>query len=309
MIAQHEQQHDETMLITHQLRAGPPALTAPAARPRPPTRPCSRPKSSSPAARSPWAPPPSRGRWTTSGPRTRWTWPPFFLDTTPVTNGAYQHFIEDGGYHDPRWWAPDGWALVREHGLERTAVLDQRTADSGCAAGSARSNRCRRDEPVLHVSWYEADAYARWAGRRLPTEAEWEKAARHDPVTGRSRRYPWGDADPTPAHANLGQRHLQPAPAGSYPAGASPLGVRQLIGDVWEWTSSDFAALPGLPGLPVPGVLRGLLRTGTQGAARRFVRGRPGRLPGHLPQLGLPDPPADLRRVPHRPRRPPDARP
>ena len=106
------------------------------------------------------------------------------------------------------------------------------------------------DEPVLHVSWYEADAYARWAGRRLPTEAEWEKAARHDPATGRSRRFPWGDADPTAAHANLGQRHLRPAPVGSYPAGRSPLGVRQLIGDVWEWTSTDFTGYPGFAAFP-----------------------------------------------------------
>ncbi|MFE7121571.1 SUMF1/EgtB/PvdO family nonheme iron enzyme, partial [Streptomyces sp. NPDC057654] len=106
------------------------------------------------------------------------------------------------------------------------------------------------DEPVLHVSWYEADAYARWAGRRLPTEAEWEKAARHDPVTGGSRRYPWGDADPGPEHANLGQRHLRPAPLGAYEAGQSPLGVRQLIGDVWEWTSSDFLPYPGFRAFP-----------------------------------------------------------
>ena len=105
-------------------------------------------------------------------------------------------------------------------------------------------------EPVVHVCWYEADAYARWAGRRLPTEAEWEKAARHDPATGRSRRYPWGDEEPTEAHANLGQRHLQPAPVGAYPAGASALGVHQLIGDVWEWTSSDFRGYTGFEVFP-----------------------------------------------------------
>jgi len=102
----------------------------------------------------------------------------------------------------------------------------------------------------MHVSWYEADAYAAWAGRRLPTEAEWEKAARHDPVTGRSRRFPWGDEDPTPDRANLGQCHLQPAPAGSYPRGASPAGVRQMIGDVWEWTASDFLPYPGFSAWP-----------------------------------------------------------
>jgi iron(II)-dependent oxidoreductase len=103
---------------------------------------------------------------------------------------------------------------------------------------------------VQHVCWYEADAYARWAGRRLPTEAEWEKAARFDPATGRSRRYPWGDADPTPEHANLGGGALRAAAAGSYPDGASSLGVRQLIGDVWEWVASDFGPYPGFSVFP-----------------------------------------------------------
>jgi iron(II)-dependent oxidoreductase len=109
---------------------------------------------------------------------------------------------------------------------------------------------------VIGENWDAATAYcARLSARtgkhyRLPTEAEWEKAARHDPVTGQSRRYPWGDADPAPIHANLGQRHLRPAPVGSHPAGESPLGVRQLMGDVWEWTSSDFLPYPGFTPFP-----------------------------------------------------------
>jgi len=103
---------------------------------------------------------------------------------------------------------------------------------------------------VVHVCWYEADAYARWAGRRLPTEAEWEKAARHDSANGLTRRNPWGDADPGPEQANLGQRHLEPAPTGSYPDGAAPCGARQLLGDVWEWTSTDFDGYPGFRAFP-----------------------------------------------------------
>ena len=103
---------------------------------------------------------------------------------------------------------------------------------------------------MLHVCWYEADAYARWAGRRLPTEAEWEKAARFDQATGLTRRYPWGNAEPQSRHANLGQAFLRPAPVGSYPEGAAPCGARQLIGDVWEWTSSDLRPYPGFEAWP-----------------------------------------------------------
>jgi iron(II)-dependent oxidoreductase len=106
------------------------------------------------------------------------------------------------------------------------------------------------DEPVVHVCFHEAQAFARWAGKRLPTEAEWEKAARWDPSSGRSRRYPWGDEDPGPGQANLGQRHLSPAPVGAYPDGASPLGVHQLIGDVWEWVDTDFHGYPGFAAFP-----------------------------------------------------------
>ncbi|MGW5695755.1 SUMF1/EgtB/PvdO family nonheme iron enzyme, partial [Streptomyces asiaticus] len=170
-------------------------------------------------------------------------------DTTPVTNGAYERFIADGGYTERRWWTADGWAYIQEHGLA-APLFWRREGGQWLRRRFGVTEPVPPEEPVVHVSWYEADAYARWAGRRLPTEEEWEKAARHDPESGRSRRYPWGDEDPTPDHANLGQRHLRPAAAGSYPRGASPLGVRQLIGDVWEWTSSDFLPYPGFRAFP-----------------------------------------------------------
>ncbi|MFC9238847.1 ergothioneine biosynthesis protein EgtB [Streptomyces decoyicus] len=247
MIAQHEQQHDETMLITHQLRHGPAVLTAPEPPPAPddilpaevlvPGGPFTM-----GTATEPWALDNER-------PAHHRLVPAFLIDTTPVSNGAYQRFIEAGGYEDPRWWAPEGWTQVQEHKLH-APLFWKRDGGQWLRRRFGVTEPVPPDEPVLHVSWYEADAYARWAGRRLPSEAEWEKAARHDPATGRARRFPWGDEDPTPTHANLGQRHLRPAAIGSYPDGQSPLGVRQLIGDVWEWTSSDFLPYPGFAAFP-----------------------------------------------------------
>ncbi|MEU5598012.1 ergothioneine biosynthesis protein EgtB [Streptomyces sp. NPDC020298] len=247
MIAQHEQQHDETMLITHQLRKGPQVLTAPDPDPAPLfTGPAEVLVPGGPftmgTSTEPWALDNER-------PAHRVEVAPFRIDTTPVTNAAYQAFIEDGGYDTERWWTPQGWAHIQGNRISAPQFW-RRDGGQWLRRRFGVTEVVPPDEPVLHVCWYEADAYARWAGRRLPTEAEWEKAARHDPATGRSRRYPWGDADPAPEHANLGQRHLRPAPAGSYPAGESPLGVRQLIGDVWEWTASDFLPYPGFTAFP-----------------------------------------------------------
>ncbi|MGH3344196.1 MAG: ergothioneine biosynthesis protein EgtB [Carbonactinosporaceae bacterium] len=249
MIVQHEQQHDETMLATHQLRRGEPVLSAPAPPPAPadatalprevlvPGGPFTMGTSA-----EPWA-------LDNEGPSHEVHVAPFFIDTTPVTNAAFAAFIEAGGYGDPRWWSVDGWAHANEAGLS-APLFWWREGASWVRRRFGHVEPVPADEPVQHVCWYEAAAYARWAGRRLPTEAEWEKAARHDPATGRSLRYPWGDQDPRPGHANLGQRHLQPAPVGAYPEGASPLGVRQLIGDVWEWTASPFSGYPGFRAWP-----------------------------------------------------------
>ncbi|QSB15681.1 ergothioneine biosynthesis protein EgtB [Natronosporangium hydrolyticum] len=246
MIVQHEQQHDETMLATHQLRVGEPVLTAP---PPPPAAVEVAGEVVVPGGRftmgtstEPWALDNER-------PAHQVELAPFAIDAAPVSNGQYAQFIADGGYDDPRWWSESGWAHRQRAGL----VAPMHWVPDGDGWAYTRfgvTSPVAPDEPVVHVCFHEAQAYARWAGRRLPTEAEWEKAARFDPATGRSRRYPWGDVDPTPAHANLGQRHLRPAPVGAYPAGASPLGVHQLIGDVWEWVDTDFTGYPGFSPFP-----------------------------------------------------------
>jgi iron(II)-dependent oxidoreductase len=246
MIVQHEQQHDETMLATHQLRAGPPVLAAP---PPPPAV--------VPIAGEILVP---GGPFTMGTSVEPWVLdnerpahevdvPAFLLDAAPVTNAAYARFIADGGYQRPELWTPEGWAHRVEAGL--VAPMHWRPDGDGWAyTRFGVTSPVDPDEPVVHVCFHEAKAFAAWAGRRLPTEAEWEKAARHDPATGRSRRYPWGDEEPSPRHANLGQRHLSPAPVGSYPDGASPLGVHQLIGDVWEWVDTDFHGYPGFAAFP-----------------------------------------------------------
>jgi iron(II)-dependent oxidoreductase len=246
MIVQHEQQHDETMLATHQLRTGAPVLHAP---PPPPGRPLPSAEVLVPAG--PFTMGTSIDAWALDNERPAHEVhvDAFFIDTAPVTNAQYLAFLEAGGYDDPRFWSEEGWAYRVKADLTapRFWVRD--------GAGWLR-NRFGHvepippDEPVVHVCFHEAQAYATWAGRRLPTEPEWEKAARFDPATGRSRRFPWGDEDPGPEHANLGQRHLSPAPVGAYPEGVSPLGVHQLIGDVWEWLDTDFHGYPGFEAFP-----------------------------------------------------------
>ncbi|GIF25355.1 iron(II)-dependent oxidoreductase [Actinoplanes tereljensis] len=276
MIVQHEQQHDETMLATHQLRVGAPVLSAP-----PPPVSAGKITGEVLVPAGEFTMGTSTEAWALDNerPAHRVVLPAFHIDRAPVTNGEYAAFIDAGGYDDPRWWTSAGWDHRQAASL--VAPMHWTSDPSGWLyTRFGRTSPINPDEPVVHVCWYEAAAYAAWAGKRLPTEAEWEKAARWDPATGRSLRYPWGDDTPTAAHANLGQSHLGPAEVGAYPAGVSPLGVHQLIGDAWEWTSSDFHGYPGFAPFPYReysevffGPDYKVLRGGSFGTDRSAVRG------------------------------------
>lgn len=170
---------------------------------------------------------------------------PFKIDVAPVTNGEFAKFIGDGGYQEYKYWFSDGWDLVREQGW--TAPLYWEKKDGRWLKKDLRGlSELDPDEPVTNVSYYEADAYARWAGKRLPTEAEWEKAASWSDELGRKTLYPWGDSPPTRTRANLLDSYVWgPARVGAYPEGKSHYGCHQMIGDVWEWTSSEYVLYPG----------------------------------------------------------------
>jgi iron(II)-dependent oxidoreductase len=174
---------------------------------------------------------------------------PFWIDALPVTNEQMAEFIEDGGYERREWWSDEGWEW-REGKRCTLPLYWQRDPDGYRVRSFERCERLDARRPVCHVSWYEADAYARYAGKRLPTEAEWEKAASWDPDGGTKRRYPWGDEWPSASRANLDQLAFGTAEAGAYPEHASTYGAQQMLGDVWEWTSSGFDSYGGFRAFP-----------------------------------------------------------
>jgi len=171
----------------------------------------------------------------------------FALDRAPVSNGEFLEFILARGYQDYRWWFSDGWEVIAKEQWKAPLYWELHDGAwiirdfSGLHSAESKAN-----EPLSHVSYYEASAFAKWAGKRLPTEAEWEKAACSASDRNRIQTFPWGDVAVDASKANLFEnRHWSVTPIGAFPEGQSEYGCHQMIGDVWEWTSSDYSPYPG----------------------------------------------------------------
>jgi len=166
---------------------------------------------------------------------------PFRIARAPVTNREFAAFVAAGGYARREWWTEAGWAWRTS--CAASALQYWRHEDGEWT--ERRFERWRPlapDDPVVHVTWHEAQAYCRFAGRRLPTEAEWEYAA-CDGKDSPKPATPWGGERASSTHANL--EGAAPAPIGAYPGGDTPSGCRQLFGNVWEWTATAFGPYPG----------------------------------------------------------------
>ena len=169
----------------------------------------------------------------------------FEIDSFPVTNEDYLRFIEDGGYENYKYWLSDGWETVCQNEW-KAPMYWQKQEDHWIIRDFLGIRKISPKEPVCHVSYYEASAFCKWAGKRLPTEGEWEKATLWDEDKQRKTIFPWGNNPPTTGNANLLESNLwRCSEVGSYPEGKSPSGCQQMIGDVWEWTASEFVGYPG----------------------------------------------------------------
>jgi iron(II)-dependent oxidoreductase len=203
---------------------------------------------------------------------------PFRIARAPVTNREYLDFVEAGGYRNAKLWSAEGWNWLETGGtpLLEQSLMNFFRRDATGAAGYAKSKArlehprywqqadngswqqrlfdrmapLKPDLPVMHVSWYEAEAYCKWAGRRLPSESEWEIAASAEHSLAQSPRdrrhyFPWGDATPSSGRANLDWHNGGPVPVSEKESGDSAFGCRQMVGNVWEWTADNFMPYPG----------------------------------------------------------------
>ena len=167
------------------------------------------------------------------------------IDAYPITNEQYLKFIEDGGYESYKFWLSDGWEKVKKNKWN-APMYWEKIEGKWMVRDFLGLREINPNEPVCHVSFYEADAYCKWGGKRLPTEAEWEKAAIWNESNQQKTIFPWGNEQPNEQNANLLESNLWGCTEiGSYPEGASHYGCHQMIGDVWEWTSSEFTGYTG----------------------------------------------------------------
>ncbi len=176
---------------------------------------------------------------------------PFRIAAMPVTNAEFRAFVEAGGYHARELWSDEGWDWRQQAGAGKPVYWRREADGSWCTRWFDSYRPLEASLPIMHINWYEANAYCAWADRRLPTEAEWEIAASAEPTPdGRSftttkRRYPWGNDLPDWEKANLDSAATGPLDVRALPAGDSAFGCRQMIGNVWEWTADTFDAYPG----------------------------------------------------------------
>jgi iron(II)-dependent oxidoreductase len=250
MVLQHEYQHNETMLQTLQLKQG---------RPYSPVARWSAPTSGSAAVGGKMVrltggiveigTDDRSGAYDNERPSHTVTLPSFWIDVYPVSNGEFADFMAEGGYSRREFWSDAGWKWLQESGAQAPKYWT-RNGEGWTTRSMDRIGPVDPSHPVSHVCYYEAEAYARSRGKRLPTETEWEAAASWDPETQRRRMYPWGDQPLSSRLANVDQLTFGTAPLGSYPANVSPVGCYGMIGDVWEWTSSDFGPYPGFESFP-----------------------------------------------------------
>jgi iron(II)-dependent oxidoreductase len=175
---------------------------------------------------------------------------PFCIARAPVTNAEFAAFVDAGGYERRQWWSYPGWVWKTKARVQHPLHWQRRGSD-WLQQHFDMFVPLQPHAPVAQVTWYEAEAYCQWAGRRLPTEAEWEMAASAEPtpdgnsIGARKRRYPWGDEPPTPEQANLDTRFLGCVDVGAFAAGDSAFGCRQMAGNIWEWTADAFYPFPG----------------------------------------------------------------
>lgn len=177
----------------------------------------------------------------------------FVIDRYPVTNAAFLQFIQNGGYQERAWWSPEGWAWRKKNAIHHPLYWRQHGNGRWASIGLQRTHALIPNHPVMCVSWYEAEAYANALGKRLPTEAEWEKAASWDPRLNTKRSQPWGEAAPNSERCNSGARLSETSPVDQHPAGQSAYGCMDMQGNVWEWTATWFHPYPEFTTYPYDG--------------------------------------------------------
>jgi len=209
---------------------------------------------------------------------------PFRIAKAPVTNAEFAAFVEDCGYRNRELWSAEGWAWREHTRAERPVYWLAKDGGSWTWRRYRGVEQLAPHAPVTFVNWYEAEAWCRWAKRRLPTEAEWEAAALGEPtadgsrLADRKRRWPWGETSPVLEVANLDFACDGPRDVAACADGDSAFGCRQMVGNVWEWTATDFVPYPGFAADPYEDYSqpwfnsRKVLRGGAYATSARIAR-------------------------------------